>query len=360
MSDSRSRLSLVIPAYEEADFAQEIADFYRDIRGQLSPLEIELILVDDGSQDGTSAALASVFTQADNVKIVQLSRNFGSHAAISAGFMHATGDAAITLSADMQEPLSAVHDMVAEWQNGADIVWGLRSVRAVKKGLSDSFATNFSRIFQATSDIPSYPKEGPSIVLVSRPAIDALNALPEINRNVMGMLAWVGFDQRKVFFEQLPRPHGVSKWTMKRKLKLVVDSFVEFSHAPLQWLAVIGVIFAGVSALLLLTALVLVFTPASAGANTPLIAGIIFGLGGVNMGGLAVVGEYVWRAGDDARRRPVFVVRNVTEFAGEPVTDVAGERGAEEPSADIVLAPEIPLPPVPTTMPTVGKVDERS
>lgn len=345
MTTSRNRLSLVMPAYEEADFAQEIADFYREIRAELSNLEIELVLVDDGSQDGTSAALASVFTQDDDVKIVQLSRNFGSHAAISAGFAHATGDAAITLSADRQEPLSAVHDMVAQWQSGADIVWGLRSVRAVKKGLSDSFATNFSRVFQATSDIPSYPKEGPSIVLVSRAALDVLNELPEINRNVMGMLAWVGFDQRKVFFEQLPRPHGVSKWTMKRKLKLVVDSFVEFSHAPLQWLAVIGVIFAGISVLLLLTALVLVFTPASAGANTPLIAGIIFGVGGVNMGGLAVVGEYVWRGGDDARRRPVYIVRSVTNFAGNS----APANASDESTA----TPEVPIPPVPTSIPPV-------
>jgi polyisoprenyl-phosphate glycosyltransferase len=317
MLNDRPTLSLVMPAYEEADFAAEIADFYREIRTAHSELDIELVIVDDGSRDGTAEALNRQFTDQDDVQIVRLSRNFGSHAAISAGFAHARGDAAITLSADRQEPLTAVADMVAQWRSGADIVWGLRSLRATRKGLSDSFATNFSRIYQATSDVPNLPKEGPSIVLVSRAALNAFNALPELNRNVMAMLAWIGFDQRSVFFEQLPRPHGVSKWTLKRKLKLVVDSFVEFSHAPLQWLAGIGIVFGVLGALVLLTALILVFTPAAAGAGTALTAGLILVTGGVNLGAMSVLGEYVWRAGDDARNRPVYIVRSVDEFGAD-------------------------------------------
>jgi dolichol-phosphate mannosyltransferase len=314
MSQEALRLSLVIPAYEEADFAHEIAAFYREIRAALSDLEVELILVDDGSKDGTADALSQVFTSADDVQIVSFSRNFGSHAALSAGFAHASGDAAITLSADRQEPFSVVQEMVQSWRDGADIVWGLRAVRATKQGVSDTFATTFSKVYQAASDVPSLPKEGPSIVLVSRPALDAFNALPELNRNVMAMLAWIGFDQRSVYFEQLPRPHGVSKWTLKRKLKLVVDSFVEFSHAPLQWLAGIGIVFGLFGLIGLLTSLVLVFTPASAGAGTAFLAGVVFVVGGVNLGAISVLGEYVWRIGDDARDRPVYVVRRVIAF----------------------------------------------
>lgn len=314
MTTARQTLSLVMPAYEEADFAAEIAAFYREIRTHLAWLDVELVLVDDGSRDDTAGFLSKQFSDDDMVQIVRLSRNFGSHAAISAGFAFARGDAAITLSADRQEPLSAVDDMVAQWRDGADIVWGLRSVRATKKGVSDTFATNFSRIYQKTSDVPNLPKEGPSIVLVSRPALDSFNALPELNRNVMAMLAWIGFDQRSVYFEQLPRPHGVSKWTLKRKLKLVVDSFVEFSHAPLQWLAGIGIVFGALGVILLLLSLILVFTPAAAGASTALLAGLILAVGGVNLGALSVLGEYVWRTGDDSRHRPVYIVRSVTRF----------------------------------------------
>ncbi|WP_460522308.1 glycosyltransferase family 2 protein [Humibacter antri] len=302
-----------MPAYEEADFASEIADFYHEVCEALPELAIELVVIDDGSQDGTASALSNAFDARDAVKIVRFSRNFGSHAAISAGFAYASGDAAITLSADRQEPLSAVAEMVAEWRAGADIVWGLRSIRATSKGLSDSFATNFSKIYQATSDVPSLPKEGPSIVLVSRAALDVFNKMPELNRNVMAMLAWVGFDQRSVYFEQIPRPHGVSKWTLRRKLKLVVDSFVEFSHAPLQWLTAVGIVFGLLGLLALLTALVLLFTPANGGAGVALIAGLVLAVGGVNLGAISVLGEYVWRAGDDSRRRPVYIVRSVED-----------------------------------------------
>jgi dolichol-phosphate mannosyltransferase len=151
--------------------------------------------------------------------------------------------------------------------------------------------------------------------LVARSVLDALNAMPEANRNVLAMAAWTGFEQRRIYFEQLPRPHGVSKWTSKKKIKLVVDSFVEFSHAPLQWLAECGVVCVLIGVLALIAALVLAFTPASSGSGIALLAGLVVGMGGANLVGLGVVGEYVWRAGDDARRRPVFIISRVYDSA---------------------------------------------
>lgn len=312
MTHASPLLSLVIPAYNEVDSAVDIADFYRDILAAHPELEFELIVVDDGSTDGTREALLRTLSGIGTARIVSLSRNFGSHAGLSAGFAHARGDAALTLSADRQEPLEAIGDFIEQWRDGADIVWGLRAVRAVKKGVGESFAKGFSRIYGANSDVPNYPQEGPSQILVSRAALDTLNAMPELNRNVLAMAAWVGFDQRKIFFEQLPRPHGVSKWTTKRKMKLVVDSFVEFSHAPVQWVAWGGLIVGALGALSLLLALVLAFfQPFS--AAVALLSGIILAVGGMVLVGIGVLGEYVWRAGDDARRRPVFIVRSVTD-----------------------------------------------
>src|SRR5690606_20451822 len=157
-----------------------------------------------------------------------------------------------------------------------------------------------------------YPPEGPSQILVTRPVLDALNAMPELNRNVLAMAAWVGFDQRKIYFEQLPRPHGVSKWTTKRKMKRVVDSFVEFSHAPVEWVAWGRLLFWGLGALLRVLALVLAsFAPV--GAAVALLSGLILAVGGMILVGIGVLHEYVWRAGDDARRRPVFIVRSGSE-----------------------------------------------
>lgn len=311
MSPDRQTVSLVFPAFNEIESVGEIVDFARQIRARHPEYDFQLVVVDDGSSDGTADALEQLVTPDDNARIVRLSRNFGSHAAISAGFSLASGDAALTLSADRQEPIEAIDQFLAEWESGAEIVWGLRSVRATKAGAQETFATTFSKMYQRFSDVPSYPSEGPSQILVARGALDALNLMPEANRNVLAMAAWTGFEQRRIYFEQLPRPHGVSKWTSKKKIKLVVDSFVEFSHAPLQWVAVCGVVCALIGVLLLIVALILLFTPASSGSGVALIAGLVVGMGGANLVGLGVVGEYVWRAGDDARRRPVFIVSRV-------------------------------------------------
>lgn len=328
MTTAAPMLSLVIPAYNEVESAEEIAEFYRDIRAAHEAIDFELVVVDDGSTDGTREALLRTLTGAGPARVVSLSRNFGSHAGLSAGFAHARGDAALTLSADRQEPLEAIGDFIEEWQSGADIVWGLRKVRAVKKGVGESFAKTFSRIYGANSDVPNYPQEGPSQILVSRPVLDVLNAMPEVNRNVLAMAAWVGFDQRKVYFEQLPRPHGVSKWTTKRKMKLVVDSFVEFSHAPVEWVAWGGLMIGGIGALLLLLALVLVFF-APLGAAVALLSGLVLAVGGMILVGIGVLGEYVWRSGDDARRRPVFIVRSVSEVPVSPSPKSAPQSGEE-------------------------------
>lgn len=314
MRQSRAMLTLVVPAYNERENAGEIVEFVREVRDRHPEYDFELIVVDDGSEDGTHEALAEVLVPSDNATVVRLSRNFGSHAAITAGFAHAKGDAALTLSADRQEPHEAVDDFLTAWESGADIVWGLRITRSVKRGASDWMAQGFSKLYQRNSDVPTYPREGPSQILVTRDVIDALNTMPELNRNVLAMAAWTGFRQEKIFFHQLPRPHGTSKWTTKKKVKLVFDSFVEFSAAPIQWLALSGVILAGVGVLALLVGVGLFIGGLSIAGATTFLSGVVMVVGGMVLFALGVVGEYVWRAGDDARRRPLYLVRSVQKY----------------------------------------------
>ena len=152
-----TKLSLVVPAYNEVDGAAELVSFWREVQQTLPELEVELVIVDDGSTDGTAPAFVDAAGPAANVVVVSLSRNFGSHAALTAGLQECTGDAVLTLSADRQEPLSAVVDFVREWYGGADIVWGLRSTRAIGRA-GVGAATGFSAFFSAHSDVPTYPR----------------------------------------------------------------------------------------------------------------------------------------------------------------------------------------------------------
>lgn len=302
-------VSIIVPAYNERENAAGIVEFYREVRRSEPGLAFELVVVDDGSVDGTADAVAELLQPEDAGCVVQLARNFGSHAAISAGLAQCCGDVALTLSADRQEPLSAVADFLATWRDGAELVWGLRSMRVSKGGREDFFARSFSKVFNAISTVPTYPVEGPSQILLTRKVIDVLVAMPEQNRNVLAMAAWTGFDQRRIYFEQLPRPHGVSKWTLPKKIKLVADSVTEFSSAPFQWVLGAGAVLSLAGFLLLVLALVLAL-----GGNdgaTAAVVGSVLTVGGLQTLVLAVLGEYLWRAGDDARRRPLYVVRDV-------------------------------------------------
>jgi dolichol-phosphate mannosyltransferase len=306
----RRRLSLLVPAYNEVEGAAELVGFWREVAQALPELDVELVVVDDGSADGTADAFVELTAREEHVVVVSLSRNFGSHAALTAGLQECSGDAALTLSADRQEPLSAVVDFVREWREGADIVWGLRSTRAIGKAAVGA-ATGFSAFFSAHSDVPTYPAEGPSQVLLDRRVIDVLNRMPEANRNLLAMVAWVGFDQRRIHFEQLPRPYGTSKWTSRKKVKLVLDSFVQFSDAPIRWISFAGLLSVAVGLVLLLVALVAALARSSFPVGFTVLAGLVIGVGGGILGAIGVVGEYVWRSGYDARGRPTYVVSRV-------------------------------------------------
>jgi dolichol-phosphate mannosyltransferase len=326
-------VSLVVPAFNEAENVLGLVELVRQITAAHPDHRFELVLVDDGSSDGTPGLLVAALTGSGvTARVVTLSRNFGSHAAITAGFRAARGDCALTLSADLQEPLEVIGRFLATWEAGHDVVWGVRTTRSVPKGVGNAMSRAFSRWFHRWSTIPTYPAEGPSIVLVSRAILDVVNGMPEANRNIFGLVAWAGFDQATVGYEQLARPAGKSKWTNAKKIKLVVDSFVEFSQAPARVAGYLGAVMCVLASLLALVGiLTAVFTDGVAGFWF-LGAGVLL-TGGLNLGFLSVMGEYVWRAGDDARQRPIYVVRSVADVAGhaaEPVHNTTVEHAVDE------------------------------
>ncbi len=308
-------VTILAPAFNEADNVKGLVAFFRKIRESRPEFDFELIVVDDGSVDGTAQLVLDELADGDVARVVSLSRNFGSHAAITAGLELARGDCVITISTDLQEPLSAIHDFLNQWREGGEVIWGIRRTRTKAKGMANWFSVAFARLFRKLSDIPTYPKEGPSQILLDRKAIDVINAMPERNRNIFGMFAWVGFTQRTIAFDQLPRPAGKSKWTNKKKIRLFLDSFVEFSPAPFLITMVGGVFIAGLG-LLAAIALIVVGLAGGAWVGWGLVIAAIFFLGGIQLTVLGGFGEYLWRAGDDARRRPIYVLRSVSDEGG--------------------------------------------
>lgn len=324
----RSLVTLIAPAYNEAGNAARLVDFVRQIRASRPEFDFELVVVDDGSVDDTAQLVIDALGDGDVARVARLSRNFGSHAALSAGLALARGDCAISMGTDMQEPLEAIGSYLDAWQAGNDIVWAMRTSRAVQKGMTDWFARIFSKLLHRLSDVPSYPEEGPAQVLLSRQVIDVVNAMPERNRNILGLVAWTGFTQTTVYFDQKPRTSGRSKWTFKKKLRLVIDSIVEFSSKPFLATALLGVAAAALGLLGGLATLITALATLSAPVGWVLVLCSVFLLGGLQLAAIGGCGEYLWRAGDDARRRPLYVLRGVHDH-GKPNSTAAVEAAPE-------------------------------
>jgi glycosyltransferase involved in cell wall biosynthesis len=308
---SRHLVSIVVPALDEYDNVPAVLDRMVEL-GELHPAyDFELVLVDDGSSDGTAERALADSPPGARLTVVQLSRSFGSHQAITAGLRRTSGACAIVLGADIQEPSELITEFLATWEQGSDVVWGVRKTR-VGSWRSAIPSRLFSYMFTKYADLANYPPEGPSGMLVDRAVLDELNRLEESNRNVMALVAWLGFRQTRVLYDQLPRRHGRSSWTRRKMVKLAVDSLVQFSSMPLRACTFTGL---GVAALGMIYATTLVVrsligVPTPSGWPTLLV--VVLVLGGIQLMVIGVMGEYMWRAVEETRRRPLYVVRGVT------------------------------------------------
>jgi dolichol-phosphate mannosyltransferase len=294
---------------DERENVDGLCDRMALIQRDNSAFDFEFVLVDDGSSDGTGDAILARIQQTFDLRLIVFSRNFGAHAACTAGLDACRGDCAIVIGADLQEPPALVTQFLDRWTGGAEIVWGIRDRRAVESRLGPWVSRIFSKLFYRYSDLKSYPAAGPSGVLVDRAALEVFRRLLERHRNVYGLIAWVGFRQEQVLYAQLARAAGRSKWTLGKLLKLAIDSFVEFSYMPVRLVSALGFVVAGIgfvyAALLGVRALIGSHGPT--GWTTVMVVVLI--LGGLQLLTLGVLGEYIWRGADETRGRPLYVIR---------------------------------------------------
>lgn len=331
----RKLVSLVIPALNEAPGVAPFLLRYREYTTTHADLDFELVVIDDGSTDGTTDRFVELAVPTDRLTVVQLSRNFGAHYATSAGLAQCHGDCAVVFGADLQEPPELLATFLERWQSGYDVVWGVRRARVDGNFSYRMMARTFSWMFMRYTKLTTYPAQGPSGVLVDRKVLNELIPMRERHRNVLALIAWLGFSQTQVEFDLAPRSQGESRWTRRAMFNLAIDSLIQFSSVPMRLFSLVGLAIAGLGLLyatfLVLRAIVGVNTPS--GWPTVMVGVLVLGGAQLMVGG--VMGEYLWRAVEETRGRPLYVVRAVRTVgpAQQPRPDGTSVPASVQPSA---------------------------
>jgi glycosyltransferase involved in cell wall biosynthesis len=298
-------LSVAAPMHDEEDAA---AAFHARVVAALEGIDFELVIVDDGSRDGTASVLAGLARADQRVKVITLSRNFGHQAALTAALEHSRGDVVVMLDGDLQDPPELIPGMLDRWRTGADVVYAVRTRRQGETAFKRTTATWFYRLFRSLADIDLEPESG-DFRLMDRRALDALLAMPERNRFLRGMTVWVGFNQTAVTFEREPRTGGRTKYTLGRMLRFSFDAITSFSHRPLQLATWLGFVFSAFAFLAIpLTVIARYADIYERGVPTTIV--IVLLLGGIQLICVGIIGEYVARIYDEVKHRPLYVVRD--------------------------------------------------
>ena len=300
-----SKISIIIPVYYSAD---TLMDCYEDLRDNaLRGFEsYELIFVDDGSGDNSWEICTAIAKIDRNVKLVKLSRNFGSHAAIYAGLAVCTGDCAAVKAADNQEPSSLVIDMFNSWKQGNRVVLATRMGREDRLSQRVYAKLFYGLVHKFVSN--KMPKAGFDCFLIDRRVIEALKLLDERQSAITLQILWTGFKTSTVPYTRLARQKGTSRWTLSKKIKYALDSFVSFSPAPVRFVEGMGVLFA-IASLIWGIMLILsrLFGIIEVQGWTTLMVIVLFSSGMIMLS-LGILGEYIWRTLDVAQNRPVYLV----------------------------------------------------
>ena len=300
-------ISIVTPAFNERGNLQRLHARIAETMATLG-VDFEWIVVDDHSRDDTFAVIQHLSSTDSRVRGVRLARNSGSHVAIACGLRLTSGDAVVMMASDLQDPPETIAAMLERWRRGAQIVWAVRRARPGDRSHA-RFAAAYYWIVRNVVGLRDMPAQGTDFFLADRRVIDAFRAFPERTTSLFNHLTWMGFKQEYVDYEKQPRTAGASGWTLSRKIRLVIDSVTAFSNAPLRWCAYFGAAMLAVALVLTIGGVRLL---PELGGGLLLVLAVLFGLSGVQMLALAIVGEYVWSALAEARRRPQFVIEAAT------------------------------------------------
>jgi dolichol-phosphate mannosyltransferase len=270
-------------------------------------MDWEWIVVDDHSRDGTFDVLFELAGRDAHVKALRLSRNFGSHAAITCGIRQAAGNCCIVLAADLQDPPEIIPELVTAWHSGGQIVWAVRRNREGEKRDTILLARAYYWLMRRMVGIESLPASGADFFLLDRRVMDAFCRFGERNVSILALLSWMGFRQNFIEYDKQARLYGASGWTLGKKIKLALDSITSFSYLPIRAMSMVGIVTALLgffyAGFVLFNALV--GHPIEGWSSIMLVVLII---GGFQMLMLGVLGEYLWRTLEESKERPSYLV----------------------------------------------------
>jgi len=299
--------SIIAPIYNEIG---NLPELYRRLKETLEKTNEtwELLMVDDGSTDGSTDEIRQLATQDERVKPVIFARNFGHQIAVTAGLDYARGHAVIIIDSDLQDPPEVILDLIAKWKEGYEVVYAQRAEREGETWLKLVTASLFYRIIYRITDV-NIPEDTGDFRLLDRKVVNVVNQMRERHRFLRGMSVWVGFKQTGVKYRRSARFSGVTKYPYKKMIKFASDAITSFSYFPLQLAMYLGFFSAGISILAIPVVIILrmVGLHAFSGQATTLIA-VLF-LGGVQLISLGILGEYIGRLYDEAKGRPLYIVR---------------------------------------------------
>ncbi|NDV62700.1 glycosyltransferase family 2 protein [Puniceicoccales bacterium CK1056] len=308
----RPEISVITPFYNEASGVERfMAELTEVLIGE--GLDYEIICVDDGSSDLTLPALLKARESNRRVRIIQLSRNFGKEVALTAGLDHARGQAVIPMDADLQDPPRLIPHLVSRWRDGYQVVNAHRAERISDSWMKRNTAKLFYKVFNAISETP-IPENTGDFRLMDREVVEALRCMPERDRFMKGLFAWVGYRTTEITYERPARATGESKWNYWKLFNFAVGGVTAFSTFPLRLFNYIGL---AVASLSFLYASLLVIRTLFLGRDVPGYASImvvILFLGGIQLIGIGVVGEYIGRVFIEVKERPLYLVHKVHGF----------------------------------------------
>ena len=301
------RYSIIAPVFNEVESLPVLIRRLSEVMDQTGEAW-ELILVDDGSTDGSTDMIREMAKDDAHIRPVIFVRNFGHQLAVTAGLDYCRGDAVVIIDADLQDPPEVILEMIARWNEGYEVVYAVRSEREGETWFKRTTAAIFYRMIFRITDV-KIPLDTGDFRLLDRKVVNVMNRMKEKHRFLRGMAAWVGYKQIGIPYKRAARLAGVTKYPFRKMLKLALNAITSFSYFPLQVATYIGFISAGISILAIPVVIVERLTGSQAffGQATTLIA-VLF-LGGVQLISLGILGEYVGRIYDEAKGRPLYIVR---------------------------------------------------